>query len=114
LDQPERKSIPELVAETLELVARFVREQARETVEKNIIGPLRLAGSWVGAGCVASALAAIGVIFLAVGLFQALAAALGSAWAAWLIVGGAYLLAAVAIILVRLKFKPESGADGGS
>jgi hypothetical protein len=104
--EPDRRSLPELVAELLELVARFFREQAQETVQNNIIKPLKLAGSYVGAGCLASALMAIAVVFLAIGLFQALAAAVHSSWAAWLIVGGAYLVAAVVIVLARMKFKP--------
>lgn len=101
----DEKSLPELIAETLELTARYVREQAGETVQKSIVKPLQTVGGYVGLGIVAAFLAGMGLIALAIGGFQALAALVGSAWGAWLIVAATYLIAAVVIVAVRVRFK---------
>lgn len=104
-EAPGRKSLPQLVAETLELLARYVREQAGETLQKSIVRPLQVVAGYVGLAIVAAFLAGMGVVALAIGAFQALAALVGSSWAAWLIVAAAYLILAAVIVAVRVRFK---------
>ena len=108
-EPPERpskaKTLPELIAETLELIARYVREQAGETMQKAVVRPLQMVSGYVALGIVAAALAGTGALFIAIGTFMALAALVGSTWAAFLIVGFSDVLLAVILVAVRLKFK---------
>jgi hypothetical protein len=102
---PAAKPLPEVIAETLELVARYVREQADDVVQRSVVQPLQKLGGYLGLGIVAAFMAGTGLVFMAIGLFQGLAALVGSSWAAWLIVASAYLLIAVVMVAVRIKFR---------
>lgn len=98
-----QKSLPELVAEFFDMLARYVREQASDAVQKSVVQPLQKLGGYLGIGIVGATLVAIGAIFIAIGLFELLAALVGSSWAAFLIVGVACMLIAVAMFVVRFK-----------
>jgi hypothetical protein len=99
------KPLPEVIAETLELMARYVREQADDVVQRSVVKPLQKLGGYLGLGIVAAFMAGTGLVFMAIGLFQGLAALVGSTWAAWLIVASVYLLVAVVMVAVRIKFR---------
>jgi hypothetical protein len=96
-DHPaEAPTAARLVGEILDDAGRLIRQQAamfraevREDVRRTVT-----AVKYVGAG---AALAAVGGLFLAVGLVPLLGWLVPSlpAWACWMIVGGCFLLAGV-------------------
>jgi len=108
MDETPQKPLPEAIAETLELVARYVREQADDVVRKSVVKPLQTLGGYVGLGILAAFMAGVGSVFFAIGLFQLLAAVVGSSWAAWLIVASGYFIIAVAMVAIRVTFRQKA------
>jgi len=96
-----------IASDTAELVRKEV-ELARHELVEAILARLKAAGAMVVAGVAAI----IGVIYLGAGAAHALGGVVAD-WAAWLIVGGGFMLVAgfaVAFGLVRAKqppLKPE-------
>lgn len=100
--EPEKKSLVELITELVDMVNRFVREQAHATLQKAIVQPLQKLGLNLAFTIVAGAMLAIAVIFLAVGSFLFLAQAVGYPWA-YVIIGVFYVAIAAVLIWLRTR-----------
>jgi len=101
-EAPEEKSLIELITELVDMVNRFVREQAHDALQKAIIQPLQKLGLNLAFTIVAAMLVAIAVIFLAVGCFLLLAGAVGYPYA-YLIIATFYLIIAAVLIGLRTR-----------
>lgn len=101
-EAPEEKSLIELITELVDMVNRFVREQARTTLRTAIIQPLQRLGLNLALTIVAAMLIAIALIFVAVGCFLLLAGAIGYPFA-YLAIAAAYLLVAAVLVGLRAR-----------
>jgi len=100
--RPEEKSLVQLLTELFDLVNRYVRDQVRTTLRRSVILPLQRLGLNLAFTIVAAMMAAISVIFLAVGFFLYLALAVGYPLA-YLIIGFFYLLIAAILVAIRVR-----------
>lgn len=98
----EEKSLIELITELVDMVNRFIREQAHDTLQKAIIQPLQKLGLTLAFTIVAAMLIAIALIFVAVGCFLLLAGAIGYPWA-YLLIAFVYLAVAAALMWLRTR-----------
>lgn len=101
----KEKSLLELLAELVELVNEFVRQQIGATVDKGIVRPIKTAGLWAALTMLAAVVTALAVIFIVVGLFLLLIRLVGAAWIAFLVVGSLLALGAFLLILIRRRQK---------
>jgi hypothetical protein len=100
--EPKRETIVDAIADLLQSLSDWLRQEVGATMREKVVLPLQKAGIAVAAASAAGCLAVIGLVFIAVGLFILLGQAIGYA-AAFLLVGGVYLLGAVVFIVVRFK-----------
>lgn len=98
----EERSLIELLAELVDMVNRFIREQARDTLDKAIIQPLQKLGLNLAFTIVAGAMTAIAVIFIAVGSFLLLAEAIGYPFA-YLLIALVYVIVASVLVWLRTR-----------
>ena len=101
-EAPEEKSLIELVTELIDMVNRFVREQAHDTLQKAIVLPLQKLGLNLALTIVAAMLTAVALIFVAVGSFLLLANAIGYPWA-YLLIAFVYLAGAAVLVWLRVR-----------
>lgn len=94
----DAKTLIESVLELIDLISTYIRQQARMIVDQSIAGPIASAGRKAALFIFAFSLFSLAAIFVAVGLFLALASLVGFILA-YLIIGA--LLIIVGLLVFR-------------
>jgi Mlc titration factor MtfA (ptsG expression regulator) len=95
-------SIIDAVADLLQAVVDWLRQEAEATVREKVVAPLQRLGLTLASAFAAALLAAFGLILLGIAAFVALGERITYPGALAL-VGGVYLLAAGAFLVVKAR-----------
>ena len=96
------ESIIDAVADLLQTMVDWLRQEAAAVVREKIVLPLQRLGLTLASGMAAAALLVVGLIFIAVALYLLLAEAVGHPFAL-LIIGGAYVLASAVFLVIKVR-----------
>jgi len=96
------ESIIDAVADLLQTMVDWLRQEAAAIVREKIVLPLQKLGLTLASGMAAAALLVVGLIFIAVALYLFLAQAVGHPFAL-LIIGGAYVLASAVFLVIKVR-----------
>lgn len=96
------EGIIDAVADLLETAAEWVRQEAEALVREKIVAPIQKLGLTLASASAAGCLLVVGLVFIAVALFLLLAEWVGYP-VALLIIGGAYVLASLVFIVIKVR-----------
>lgn len=99
---PEERTVIDAAADLLQTVVDWLRQEAETLVREKVVAPLQQLGLTLFAASAAASLLVIGVVFIAVGLFMILGAAIGYQYAC-LVVGGVLVLGAVVFTVIKMR-----------
>lgn len=99
--RPERTVI-DAVADLLQTVVDWLRQEAEGIVREKIVPPIQQLGLTIASAQIAASLAILGIAFIAVGLFMLLGNAIGYPYAL-LVVGGVLVIAAVVFTAIKMR-----------
>lgn len=99
---PEERTVLDAVADLLETVVEWLRQEAEALVRDKVVLPLQRLGLTLASGMAAAALLSLGLGFIAVGLLLLLAQ-----WLTWpgalLAIGGVLVLGAVVFTVLKAR-----------
>ncbi len=98
----ERVSIIDAIADLLETLVEWLRQEAEAIVREKVVAPIQKLGLTLAAAQAAGCLFAVGMIFVAVGLFILLAQWLTYP-GALLAIGGVLLLGSVVFAVIKMR-----------
>ncbi len=98
----DERTIIDAVADLLQTVVDWLRDEAEAIVREKVVGPLQKLGLTVAAASAAASLAVLGLAFVAVGLFMLLGTAIGYPYAL-LVIGGVLLVGSVIFTLIKMR-----------
>lgn len=101
-EPPERESIIDAVIDLLQTATDWLRQEVEVTVRDKVAMPLQRVGIAVASTGAAGCLTVVGLSFIGVGGVWGLGNWIGFP-AAFLLIGGAYLLGAVVFIVIRAR-----------
>lgn len=96
------ENIIDAVADLLQTLVDWLRQEAAAIVREKIVLPIQKLGLTLASAGAAGCLMVVGLIFVAVALYLFLANAVGHPFAL-LIIGGVYLLAAGAFMVIKVR-----------
>lgn len=96
------ENIVDAVADLLQTLVDWLRQEAAAMVREKIVLPLQKLGLTLASGMAAAALLVVGLIFIAVALYLLLAQAVGHPFAL-LIIGGTYVLASAVFLFLKVR-----------
>ncbi len=99
---PDERTIIDAVADLLQTVVDWLRQEAETIVREKIVAPLQKLGLTLFAASAAASLAVLGIAFIATGLFMLLGQAIGYPYAL-LVIGGVLLVGAVAFTVIKMR-----------
>ena len=98
----ERHSVIDAVADLLQFIVDWLRQEAEAAVREKVVLPLQKLGLTLASGCAAAMLLALGIGFIAVGVFILL-----GQWitypGALLLIGGVLILGAVIFTVIKMR-----------
>ena len=97
-----RSPIIDAIADLMQTAVDWLRQEAEATVREKVVPPLQQVGILIGAAIGAASTMVIGIIFIAVALVMFLGGWIGYQFA-FLAIGGAYLLVALAFTVVKVR-----------
>lgn len=95
-------SIISAVADLLQTVVDWLRQEAGALVHDKIVVPVQRLGLTLASASAAAALLVVGLVFIAVALFLLLAEWVGYPFAL-LIIGGVYVLASLVFLIIKVR-----------
>ncbi len=96
------RGVIDAVADLLQTIVDWLRQEAEAAIREKIVAPLQKLGITLAAAWAAATLAALGLAFIAVGLFMLLGQAIGYAYAL-LVIGGVLLVGAVVFTVIKVR-----------
>lgn len=90
------------IADLLQFVVDWLRQEAEALMHDKVVIPLQKLGLTLASGCAAAALAALGIGFIAVGVFMLLGQWLTYP-GALLLIGGVLVLGAVVFTVIKMR-----------
>ncbi|MHB1324532.1 MAG: phage holin family protein [Coriobacteriia bacterium] len=96
------ESIIDAVADLLQTLVDWLRQEAAAIVRDKIVLPIQRLGLTLASAAAAAALLVVGLIFIAVALYLFLARAVGHPFAL-LIIGGAYVVASGVFLVIKAR-----------
>ncbi len=108
----EKEGLVDALGDLLQTAADWVRQEAEATVRDKVALPLQRVGIAVASTGAAGCLVVVALLFIGIGSVWALGSWLGFP-AAFLLIGGVYLLGAVIFIAIRAKVMlRDTGHEG--
>jgi hypothetical protein len=99
---PPRPGVIEAVADLLQFIVDWLRQEATAIVHDKIVLPLQKLGLTLASGCAAASLAALGLAFISAGVFILL-----GTWitypGALLLTGGVLVLGAIVFTIIKMR-----------
>jgi hypothetical protein len=99
---PDERTIIDAVADLLQTIVDWLRQEAEAIVREKIVAPLQKLGLTIAAASAAASLAVFGIAFVAVGLFMLLGQAIGYPYAL-LVIGGVLLIGSVVFTVIKMR-----------
>jgi hypothetical protein len=100
--QTPRPGIIEAVADLLQYIVDWLRQEVTTIVHDKVVLPLQKLGLTLASGCAAAFLAALGIGFIAVGVFILLGQWLTYP-GALLLIGGVLVLGAIVFTVIKMR-----------
>lgn len=101
-DSRQERTVIDAVADLLQTVVDWLRQEAEGIVREKIVPPIQQLGLTIASAQIAASLAILGIAFIAVGLFMLLGNAIGYPYAL-LVVGGVLVIAAVVFTAIKMR-----------
>ena len=98
----QRPSIIEAVADLLQYIVDWLRQEAGDIMHDKVVIPAQKLGLTLASGCAAAFLTALGLGFIAVGVFMLLGQWLTYP-GALLLIGGLLVLGAVIFTIIKMR-----------
>lgn len=99
---PEGRTVIDAVADLLQTLVDWLRQEAEAIVREKVVVPLQKLGLTIAAASAAASLFVVGMCFIAVGALLLLAQ-----WLTWpgalLSIGGVFVLGATAFTVLKMK-----------
>ncbi len=99
---PEERTVIDAVADLLQTLVDWLRQEAEALVREKVVLPLQKLGLTIASASAAASLLVFGMCFIAVGLLLLLAQ-----WLTWpgalLAIGGVLVLGSIAFTVVKMK-----------
>ena len=101
-EPPPRASVIDAVADLLQFIVDWLRQEAGAIMHDKVVLPAQKLGLTLASGCAAASLAALGIGFIAVGIFILLGQWLTYP-GALLLIGGVLVLGAVIFTVIKMR-----------
>ena len=99
---PQERTVIDAVADLLQTIVDWLRQEAESLVREKIVAPLQKLGLTLAAAIAAASLAVLALGFISVGLFMLLGEWIGYPYAL-LVIGGVLLVGSIAFTAVKMR-----------
>jgi hypothetical protein len=99
---PEGRTVIDAVADLLQTIVDWLRQEAEAVVREKVVAPLQKLGLTLAAASAAASLAVLALGFIAVGLFMLLGDWIGYPYAL-LVIGGVLLVGSVVFTVIKMR-----------
>jgi hypothetical protein len=98
----EGRTVIDAVADLLQTVVDWLRQEAESLMREKIVAPLQKLGLTIAAASAAASLAVLAIGFISVGLFMLLGEAIGYPYAL-LVIGGTLLVGSIVFTAIKMR-----------